>query len=466
MHNKPNIWEEDKLNREPHAKFLQNFLTARTLRKAETNGGSYVLNVDAEWGFGKSFFLDRFAQQLSLSGHVVVQINAWKDDYTDDPFVAVLAAIDRAIDPYLHKKGKVSSAWETAKKVAAPIAIKTAAGVGKTLFKKYVGEELKNIVDDTIQDADINASANKAVEAGLAGVEKIADGFTEKMIAEFNEQNKAIFDFRSNLEEAIKLLEDNVELPLFILIDELDRCRPSYAVSLLERVKHLFDASNICFVFATNSGQLQHAITGAYGPSFDGYRYLKRFFERAYSLPAPAQDDFAAALIKNINLDVLKAPRKKAGDFIKLFCQQYKMDLREIQQFMDILETVSVTWNRRYQIEVVTLAPLIIQYIRTGACDWADTEKSIPPGFNVDVGFNRGNGNILLGVKSCFSSLSRNYRSLAGVLDIRRTEQHVIDVTSTYVLHSLNDEAQESAWSGESVQLSVPTLIQSAGNFS
>ncbi|OAE39709.1 KAP family P-loop NTPase fold protein [Brucella intermedia] len=465
MRGKRNIWEGDQLNREPHAAFLQKFLTERTLRKAKENGGSYVLNIDAEWGLGKSFFLDRFAQQLSLSGHAVVQINAWKDDYTDDPFVAVLAAIDQVIAPYLDKKGNVASAWDTAKNVAAPIAIKTAAGIGKTLFKKYVGEELKTIIDDTIQNADINAAANQAVEAGIAGIDKLADGFTEKIIAEFNEQNQAISDFRSNLEKAIQLLDGRATLPLYILIDELDRCRPSYAVSLLERVKHLFDASNICFIFATNNSQLQHAITGAYGPSFDGYRYLKRFFERTYSLPAPEQDDFAAALIQRINLDVFHAPRDRKDEFIRSTCRQYKMDLREIQQFMDIIETVSILWNREYRIELVTLAPLIIQYMRTGECDWAETEKSIPPGFSIDVGFNRGHGNIPLGVKACFTSLSRHYRSLSGVLEIRRNEHHVIDVTSTYVLRSLNDEAEEAAWNGESVQLGIPTLIQSAGNF-
>lgn len=55
------------------------------------------------------------------------------------------------------------------------------------------------------------------------------------------------------------------ELPAFIFIDELDRCRPSYAVEMLETIKHIFDISGVVFVVATDTEQLQHAVKVVYG---------------------------------------------------------------------------------------------------------------------------------------------------------------------------------------------------------
>lgn len=469
MDETPNIWADDKLNREPHARFLQDFLIERTLRKAETNSGSYVLNIDAEWGFGKTFFIDNFAKQLTLSGHIVVQINAWKDDYTDDPFVAVLAAIDKALEPYIanqrEDKGRVKSAWKTAKEVAAPIAIKTAVGIGKTLFKKYVGDDIKSVIEDTVKDIDNDCTGTQILEGAIASIDKLTDEFAEKMIADFNEQNKAITDFRTKLEDAIKLLEGGVKHPLFVLIDELDRCRPSYAVSLLERVKHLFDASNICFVFATNSSQLQHAITGAYGPNFDGYRYLKRFFERTYTLPTPEPEDFTDALLKGVDISKISTPNLDIKNFIQLTFRQYNSDLREIQQAIDILDTITSTWNLDYNVQILSLMPLILQYIRTGKCDWTQADKNIPSGILLDIKYSNRGGNELLDLKSCFSMLLHYYKTYDSLYNLMRNGE-INNVNHYYIIHALKDEAQKSGWRGASKQLSLPTLIQSAGNFS
>ena len=78
---------------------------------------------------------------------------------------------------------------------------------------------------------------------------------------------------------------DNQYSPIYILIDELDRCRPIYALTLLERVKHLFDISGYQFVIATDTEQLQHTVRAVYGEGFDARRYLKRFFDIQYSFP-------------------------------------------------------------------------------------------------------------------------------------------------------------------------------------
>ena len=73
---------------------------------------------------------------------------------------------------------------------------------------------------------------------------------------------------------------------LVVFVDELDRCKPDYAVRLLERIKHYFSNDRITFVFSINSLELQHTIKKYYGENFDASRYLDRFFDLRMSLPS------------------------------------------------------------------------------------------------------------------------------------------------------------------------------------
>ncbi len=104
-----------------------------------------------------------------------------------------------------------------------------------------------------------------------------------------------------------KLLEiinkdKDYSLPLFLVIDELDRCRPNYAIEFLEIVKHIFDIPNIIFVIATDSQQLSHAINAVYGDNFASERYLKRFFDQEYTLKTPSSYDYCYSMFKQYGL--------------------------------------------------------------------------------------------------------------------------------------------------------------------
>lgn len=85
------------------------------------------------------------------------------------------------------------------------------------------------------------------------------------------------------------------------MIDELDRCRPSYAVELLEIAKHIFAADRIVFVLAINRDQLAHAVKALYGIEFDAEAYLRRFFDLDFHLPVPELDDFITKLFAQVD---------------------------------------------------------------------------------------------------------------------------------------------------------------------
>ena len=90
--------------------------------------------------------------------------------------------------------------------------------------------------------------------------------------------------------------------PLVIMIDELDRCRPSYAIELLEVAKHLFAVDNVVFVLAVNRAELVHSVKALYGSGFDAEGYLRRFFDLDFQLPEPDRKRFVSDLLKTTKL--------------------------------------------------------------------------------------------------------------------------------------------------------------------
>jgi KAP family P-loop domain len=461
------IWADDLLNRKPDADFLYTFLKKRSEQKASSREGSFVLNIDAEWGFGKTFFLDRFAADLKSKGHLVASVNAWKDDHADDPFVAILAAIDEAIKPYVKASSALAKGWTVAKNNAAPILARTVAGIGKTLVKKYVGEELSDLIQTADIDEDIKSGLETAIEKTSGQIDKIFDESAEKIIQDFSKRNKAAENFRLKLASALEALKNEKDLPLFIFVDELDRCRPSYAVALLERVKHLFDVPNIVFVFATNNDQLQHAIAGAYGPSFDGYRYLKRFFERSYTLHLPPPHDYTKALLNDIATEKLRAPKLAPQDFICFALEKYRCDLRAIKQVIDIIDTVISVWNTDTKIDLISLVVLSLQYVHTGKSSWNEAIGSIPSDFVIDFGKYRTRNfetsEHSAKISNMFKEISQTVSNLRNA--IKLNDNYNINPEREYLNEVFLQEWNGRAAEGPSALYKLPELIKAAGNF-
>ena len=106
-------------------------------------------------------------------------------------------------------------------------------------------------------------------------------------------ENKDIFEgiqLAEDIREKVKQIFDEVIVEhaqkLVIFIDELDRCRPSFALEMLERLKHYFDDDRIIFVVSINKEQLTHTISNYYGVGFDSTGYLNKFFDLEANLPA------------------------------------------------------------------------------------------------------------------------------------------------------------------------------------
>lgn len=471
------IWADDLLKRRCDAEFLEVFLCGKANdRKAMGRTGSYVLNIDAAWGAGKSFFLQRLAQHLEANSHVVARVNAWKDDHVDDPFVAVLAAIDEALKPFVKKGGKLETAWTGVKSNAVPILGKLASGVTKTLVKKYVGKEAVEAISElaSAEASDggdvsiVDQAISGGVEAAVVQIETIIDAGAQKLIDAFTERNKASETFKQKLGDAVAAIGNTHKPPLFVFIDELDRCRPSYAIALLERVKHLFDADNVVFVFATNSAELQHIVAGAYGPSFDGLAYLKRFFDRTYLLANPDIDTFLRAEVASLSLDKIRTPRK-TDDFFAILFSSYGSNLREIKQAMDLMSSVISAWRHTNPIEMTLLGPLTMSFLRRSSVDTQIAHSLIPSSFSIPLGARTNydtmrSQTVYLDVATVFQDATELMQDLRKASDnggARPSPE--VDYVGDIFMPEWNGRAVRAGQA--SIQADLPRLIAYAGKF-
>lgn len=124
---------------------------------------------------------------------------------------------------------------------------------------------------------------------------------------------------------------------IVIFVDELDRCNPSYAVRLLEDIKHYFLMDNVTFVFSVNLSELQHMVKSVYGEQFDAFRYLDRFFDIRLNLPVANQElYFKKEISKSENLGIL-------DHSILAVSSLFKLELREFYKFSRIVHLLAET---------------------------------------------------------------------------------------------------------------------------
>ena len=183
------------------------------------------------------------------------------------------------------------------------------------------------------------------------------------------EAKEAISSFKNALANTSeKLSEKHSGKPLIVAIDELDRCRPSYAVELLEIAKHFFSVKNIVFVLTVDKTQLSHAIKAIYGNDFDAIGYLRRFIDLDFRLPDPDRTDLMDHLMDNTGINAFfeKYPGSSWGrssdskKLLKAFLSLPALSIRQIQQTLHHLGLVLASLNINNEIAYGAIAVLTI----------------------------------------------------------------------------------------------------------
>ncbi len=220
-----------------------------------------VLAIDNQWGTGKTTFVKMWQQYLIDQGFRTVYFNAWENDFDSNALVAILAELKPLTN-------------EGTKEI-----FKSVIHKGAVLAKNVAPGLVKMLTAGMIDLPGLQI----ALEDTAKGVTEIF----EKQVEEHVNKKKTIEEFRAVLETFIKDKEN--QKPLIFFVDELDRCRPSYSVEVLEQLKHLFAVPGIVFVLSIDKGQLAHAVRGYYGSDqINADEYLRRFIDLEYSIPKPS----------------------------------------------------------------------------------------------------------------------------------------------------------------------------------
>lgn len=166
----------------------------------------------------------------------------------------------------------------------------------ENLIKKFTKKASKTLIAATPALAKGVVKKFTGVDIGLFSEVSDSDAFAEaaekavEKLIETNKETLAIVeDFKKVFNELVILSSHQRAAggtlkPVYIFIDELDRCRPTFAIELLERIKHLFEVTGCKFIIATDTLQLSHSIRAVYGTGFASEKYLKRFFDAEFSL--------------------------------------------------------------------------------------------------------------------------------------------------------------------------------------
>ncbi len=304
--------------------------------------GPCVLAVDAAWGAGKTTFLKMWSQHLRNSGFSVIEFNAWETDFIGDPFITLSGELEDGLRQY----------------------------IGQSLAGKI--EAMKKVATEVVRRA-IPAAIKIAAPEPLKEIGQVLASFAEERMSSYRKEQELVKEFREKLQDLAKTLAESKKgKPLVIVIDELDRCRPSYAIELLEVAKHLFTVEHIIFVLAVNRSELEHSICALYGSGFDARGYLRRFFDIDLKLPEAERKPFIEGILKTIKIGDYfartkdPAARQEYGDIKTLllaFFDAPDLSLRRIAQAIHRLGLVFA--SLRSDRQSFALPAVVAQILRT-----------------------------------------------------------------------------------------------------
>lgn len=281
------VWENDKLDiREK----VIGFADILKQEKFTEHGTSRVYSISAEFGIGKTFFCEKLRDVLEQDGVPVSMLNIWKMDFYENPLVPLLINLQQTYTQYSDAPEcfpNPKTLLNAFKSLAAGISVEAHA----PLFGKIV----------------------------IDGEKIISRHENLKKTAEENSIYSEYKQFKTELDNLKSFLGNwarEANNPIIIIIDELDRCRPDYAVKTLEILKHFFDIPGFVFILAIDEEQLKNSVETLFGTkNFDGYK--RKFINNSFLLPAPDKVKFTDYLYEKSGLaDIVKQIEANKQDLV------------------------------------------------------------------------------------------------------------------------------------------------------
>ena len=304
-----------------------------------------VVALTGAWGSGKSVFGKQWAGELrekwahgqfgrKAEDAPVIYFDAFANDYQDNPFLVLageaMVALEKCGAKTEDLKETAIAAW------------------------------------NAVSSASINALVHVAT-GGAVDVEKIASNMKTalaKQLESVGENRAALESFRTALENAAK--EIGGGQPLVFIVDELDRCRPDFALELLEKIKHLFSVPNVCFLVVTNLEQFQAVIQRTYGyDSANARIYLDKFFHHVFQLPKVQTGKERLYVEYLFQSSRVSFPFYDSDHTVRGMLTEmaivHRLELRDIERILTVVALVGASTKNNF---FATVGPIFV----TGLC--------------------------------------------------------------------------------------------------
>jgi len=274
--------------------------------------GGLVISLNGPFGAGKTTFLDMWRNDLlerreqDTTLPLRILLNAWENDYCGDPLLSVVSALSDALTRSGNDTLRVKSVkLREAAKDAAWYTIGLAGGIASHLSGvdpiaagEFAERKKRGRKPTAIKKGDLLAAYEERTSSLKSLKKALIDTFS-------GEQPKAL-----------------------VMIDELDRCRPSYAIDYLETVKHFFDVHGLAFVLTVDKAQLRSSAKALFGLDLNFDEYYRKFVHRNVELPFPSEQGIRK-LAEHYEGTILEVSRKE-------FTRSSSLNIRD--RFEDIGE--------------------------------------------------------------------------------------------------------------------------------
>lgn len=324
--------------------------------------------LDGRWGVGKTVFARQWKQELSQNGIACIYFDAFAADYVESPFRAVAAAFVRAAKSARANDEKtyakfLSATAKAAKAIAAPSAKMAVKAVTLGLVGSAEIAEFKDVA-----------------EAAASGLGDISEEAVKSLLEEQVEDEAHFEALRTSLAALPKLLSktlndsagDEVKTEkkcdtLVVIIDELDRCRPDFALGVLEVLKHFFRADHVHFVLVTNLEHLHLSVRKRYGVGRAAGEYIQKFYD--FIIPFESPQGFssltvAGAYTRRLLEAMLHGAETNDGryliDEVAEMVSAYNLTLRQAQRVSANVVLAQIDFQKRIYRPGILIALMAI----------------------------------------------------------------------------------------------------------
>lgn len=278
-------------------------------RYKENSENCMIIMVNGIWGSGKTTFLNQLCKEIEKEDNIEIfnYYNAYENDFYSNAYIPFFASMNDKINI----KNELNN-------IVAAIGEKTSKGIivlSYTITKSIFKSNLKNKIGIDLDD----------IKKEL------------KDIKEEEEKHDIITEYKDTIKmkkrikkEMLEICKDKIQV---FIIDELDRCKPSFAMETLEIVKHFFDIDNCVFIISVDKLQLEESARAIYGAGIDSERYFSKLYDYQFNLPTinfldainfeniPFKEEllpFATTLFNNLNIS-LRDSKKIFNDLLSKY---------------------------------------------------------------------------------------------------------------------------------------------------